>query len=191
MARKRTLLTFNEARNRGFYDEYPVLSAGIDPQLHLSRNDRQQPFWLICSADTVIVQMSGHASVVFKGLAVNGYDLEPGDFIYVPAGAPHRLTPRTESIQYRFKAEKPGLEGVAWYCEACGNEVYREVWDAEAEPAQAAYLRGCETFNSQETLRRCSQCGAVHALVDISGNRWAEIAAELSASDKSLENAIS
>lgn len=185
MSRKRMLLTFNEARHRGFFDEYPVLPPGIDPQLHLSRSDRPQPFWLICSADTVLVQMSGEASVAFKGLAVSGMDLEPGDFVYIPAGAPHRLTPRTQSIQYRFKAEQAGLEGAAWYCESCGEEIHREVWDTQSEPTQAAYLRVCEAFNARELLRRCAKCGIVHDAVNIAGNRWADIAAELAASEPS------
>ena len=54
MVRKRAFNIFQQAREAGPYDEYPVLPAEIDPQLHLSRNDRPQPFFLICERDTVL-----------------------------------------------------------------------------------------------------------------------------------------
>ena len=86
MARKRMFFTFKEAVERGPFDEYPVLPEETDPQLHLSRNDRVQPFYALCGKDTVIVQMSGTGRVEFRDASVNFFDLEVGDFVYVPAG---------------------------------------------------------------------------------------------------------
>src|SRR5262252_2071864 len=65
MNRSRALSIFQEAKAAGPYDEYPVLPPDIDPQLHLSRNDRPQPFFLICEHDCVLTQMSGRATVLF------------------------------------------------------------------------------------------------------------------------------
>lgn len=179
MTQRRGFKTFVEAKKAGPYDEYPMFPPGTDPQICLSRNDKAQPFYLVCEQDTVLVQMSGEGRVLFKEAPARFHKVEPGDFVYVPGGTPHRIVPESESVQYRFKAEHAGLEGVAWYCEACGEEIRRDEWDTEKELSQEAYLRLCEQFNASEKHRSCPSCGAVHPVVDIGGNRWAEIAREL------------
>ena len=54
MRRKNRFETYKEAAARGNYDEFPMLELGIDPQLHLSRNNEAQPFFLICEQDTIV-----------------------------------------------------------------------------------------------------------------------------------------
>lgn len=184
MARKNSFLSLKEAANRGFYDEYPMLNKVVDPQIHLSRNDRRQPFWLICAKDTVVVQMTGTADIEFKKAEVDRFHMKPGDLIYVPAGVPHRLDPHKVSIHMRYKATLPGNEAIVWFCEKCGNELDRDIWDAEVEHSQSHFLAGCESFNASETKRTCGACGIVHPPVDISGNKWAEVARELEAEDE-------
>ena len=102
MAREHMFLTFVEAANSGPYDERPMLPADIDLQIHLSRNDRPQPFFQICQHDTVLVVMAGKGRVQFKDSSVLYHHYEAGDFIYVPAGTPHRIVPDTESVHYRY-----------------------------------------------------------------------------------------
>ncbi len=179
MTQRRGFKTFVEADKAGPYDEYPMFPPGTDPQICLSRNARPQPFHLVCEQDTLLVQMSGEGRVYFETGPVRYHTLEPGDFVYLPGGTPHRIVPESESVQYRFKAEHAGLEGVAWYCERCGAEIRRDEFDTAQELPQEAYLRLCEQFNASEELRRCPQCAALHPRVDIAGNRWAQIAAEL------------
>ena len=179
MTQRRAFKTFAAAKQAGPYDEYPMFPPGADPQICLSRNDRPQPFFLICEQDSVLVQMSGEGRVCFRDGPIRYHTLEPGDFVYLPAGTPHRIIPETECVQYRFKAEHAGLEGVAWYCEGCGGEIRRDEWDTAEELVQEGYLRCCEAFNAEESLRTCGGCGAVHPPVDIKGNRWQEIAREL------------
>jgi hypothetical protein len=179
MRQKRQYLTAREAPEAGPYDEFPTFPPGIDPQLCLSRNDRPQPFYLICEHDTVLVQMSGAGRVVFRGGPVNYHVLEPGDFVYVPARTPHRFIPDRESVQYRFKPEHPGLEGVAWYCEGCGAELWRRIWDTAAELPQEGYLRACLAFNADAARRTCKACGSAHPAIALDAYRWAEIAASL------------
>lgn len=176
MERKRQLDVFKVAPEAGPYDDFPLLPADIDPQVHLSRNDRPQPFFLVCDQDTVLTQMSGEASVEFKDAPVLYHTMQPGDFVYVPAGTPHRIVPRSEAIQLRYKARDAALEGVAWYCPGCGAQVWYEEWDAAAELPQEAYWRVCEAFNAQPERRRCGQCGAEHPPVDLDGIRWREVA---------------
>jgi len=94
----------------------------------------------------------------------------------VPAGVPHRILPASETIQYRYKLPESDLEGVAWYCEGCGNELYREIWELRDELAQEAYLRIARAFSSNAKRRCCGKCGAVHPALDLSPFRWEEVA---------------
>ena len=181
MHRKRMIDTFKDAEALGPFDEYPVLVAGIDPQLHLSRNDRPQPFYLICGKDSLLVQMSGTATLSLKHPDVVNYRLIPGDFVYVPAGTPHRLIPNGVCINHRYKAENAGLEGVAWYCPQCGKELHRDVWDTQTELPQEAYARTTAQFNAKAELRHCSSCGAEHPLLELNEFRWASVAKEVRA----------
>jgi 3-hydroxyanthranilate 3,4-dioxygenase len=176
MERKRSFNIFNVARECGAYDEWPSLPEGVfDIQLHMSRNDRPQPFFLVCDHDTVLVQMSGAGRVELKEASVVYHTLEPGDYIYVPAGTPHRVVPETESVQVRYKAASPELEGVAWYCEGCGGLLWRQDWELASELPQEGYLRVCKEFNANATRRTCARCGWQHPAVDLDGLRWEEI----------------
>ena len=91
LERKKTLNVFKEAdRVWGSYDDYPVGPPGTDPMPHLSRNRVPQPFFLVCEADQVLIQMAGEGELYLKEQAVTAMHLEPGDTIYLPAGIPSR-----------------------------------------------------------------------------------------------------
>lgn len=177
--RKPFVDTFEEAASYGPYDELPILPAEADPQVHVSLNDRPQPFYLVCEKDSMLVQMTGKAVLQLQHPQVRHYRMRSGDFVYIPAGTPHRIVPEQASLQHRYKAREAGLEGVAWYCETCGAEVHREVWDTAQELPQLAYARIAQAFNATAALRTCAQCGAVHAPVDLAGLRWERVAQEL------------
>jgi 3-hydroxyanthranilate 3,4-dioxygenase len=173
------LNAFKAATELGSYDEFPVLVPGINPQVYLSRNTWPQPFFLVCERDCVLVQQAGSARVYFKDSSVLWHDLGPGDVAYVPAGTPHRFVPAIDSLVARYKAEPAGLEGVAWYCEACGHELDRVEWDTADELPQEGYLRACAGFNADERRRTCARCGSLHPSIDLDAFRWQAIAAEL------------
>jgi hypothetical protein len=179
MARKRMFFTFKEAAERGPFDEYPVLPEETDPQLHLSRNDRTQPFYAQCGKDTVIIQMAGDGRVEFRDASVNYFDLEVGDFVYVPAGTVHRLHPDGENVTYRYRARVPGPEAVLWICDACGSEVFRHDYDGTATLVQTAYADACDAYNASAATRTCTACKHEHAPIDLSPFQWREIAEEL------------
>jgi len=63
-------------------------------QVHLSKNDRPQPFLphLVARIHWLSL-MSGAAKVEFKGTGIDHFALNPGSFVYVPAGALHRIVP--------------------------------------------------------------------------------------------------
>lgn len=179
MPRNHTLFTFAAAAKAGNYDERPMLPDTLDLQIHLSKNDRPQPFHLICQHDTVLMVMSGEGRVEYKDASVLRHSYEMGDHLYVPAGVPHRIVPSSESILYRYKLPESELEGLAWYCEACGNALYREVFEIANELPQEAYPRIVRAFNADAKRHTCGSCGAVHPEVDLSPYRWAELARDL------------
>ena len=172
MAREHMVFSFQAARSASNYDERPMLPDDVDLQVHLSRNSRPQPFWLICEHDTVITTLSGKGTVEFKDAPVLKHNYETGDYIYVPAGTPSRIIPTKRSVQYRYKAAEAGLEGVAWYCEKCGRQIYREVWDTADELPQAAYFRITNKFNKSSNKRKCRGCGKIHPKADLKGISW-------------------
>ena len=179
MDRKRMLNGFKAAAELGPYDEFPVLVPGIDPQVYLSRNDRPQPFYLICEKDSLLAQMAGTGRLQMKYSPVLWEAMQPGDFVYIPAGTPHRYIPTTESLQTRYKPNPAGLEGVAWFCARCGTEITRFEWDTAEQVPQAGYWYACQAFNATVDRRTCPTCGEVHPEVVLSGLRWQEIAAQL------------
>jgi hypothetical protein len=178
MARQLVFFAYDEAKDAGPYDERPMLPSNIDLQVHMSRNDRRQPFFLVCQHDSVLVTMSGTGEVEYKDAPVLRQSYELGDFIYVPAGTPHRIAPGTESIHLRYKLPESDREGVAWFCDGCGRELHRVVWDLREVPAQEGYLHACTAFNADISLRSCKSCGAVHPAIDLEGYRWEAIADE-------------
>jgi hypothetical protein len=179
MARNLMVFSFAAAAKAGPYDERPMLPDSLDLQIHLSKNAQPQPFFLICEHDTVLFALSGTGHVEYKDASVLRHSYAVGDHLYVPAGVPHRIVPQSETIQYRYKLPESELEGVAWYCEGCGGELYREVWEIAAELPQEAYLRIASAFNDDDARRRCTACGTVHPALDLSPYRWAEVAREL------------
>ena len=176
MARNLMVFTFAEAAKAGPYDERPMLPDSLDLQIHLSKNAVSQPFHLICQHDTVLFALSGAGHVEYKDASVLRHSYAVGDHLYVPAGVPHRILPASETIQYRYKLPESELEGVAWYCEDCGNELYREIWELTDELAQEAYLRTARAFSADAKRRCCGKCGAVHPTLDLSPFRWEEVA---------------
>ena len=187
MPRKRMLHAFRAAREASSYDERPVLPDSIDFQVHLSRNSRPQPFFLICEHDTLLATLLGEGTIEFKCSNVKYHRLEPGDHVYIPAGTPTRLIPAGEAVQLRYKPQRAGLEGVAWYCERCDSEIWRHEFDTSLEVPQAAYQRACSLFSADSELRRCGRCGWEHPAVDLTGIRWEEVAQELRAEADQLE----
>ncbi len=179
--RKKTFQLWREAAKVGAYAEMPMLPDDKQVQVHLSTNDRPQPFYLICGKDTVLALMSGAGKVEFKRTGVDHFALKPGSFVYVPAGAPHRIVPTEAGIMIRYKQMHAGLEGLAWYCDGCDAEIYREVWDTATALSQAKYDEVSSHFAADASLRTCRHCGATHPAPDLQGFRWSEVAREIEA----------
>jgi hypothetical protein len=187
--RKRYQNVLDAAPRAGAYDEQPIMGVALDPQVHLSKNAIPQPFFLICEKDTILVSMSGDATVEFRDCDVLRQRLLAGDYVYVPAGTPHRIVPKTSSLHLRFKARDAGLEGVAWYCDRCNAVLHRIEWDtAEALP-QEGYAVACDYYQAEIAGRPCSACSQAAPALDLTGMRWQELAPAIRAADVSDKNA--
>lgn len=184
--RKNAFNLFREVGKLSSFDEFPMLRPEIDPQVHLSRNTVDQPFHLLCEKDTVLAQFSGRTRLVFRDGAVRYFDLDPGDYVYVPAGRAHRVLTLEAGAVLRYKAARPGAEAAVWYCETCGEELDRHVFDADAGPVQAGYQFAAERHNAEPERRFCAACGAVHDPIDLSPFRWSAVAEALVADDADL-----
>ena len=185
--RKNRFNFLKEAETLESFDEFPMLRPEVDPQLHISRNTVDQPFFLRCRKDTVIAQPVGASRVEFTDGPIRYFDTEPGDFVYVPAGYAHRVLTVREGVLHRYKAREFGGETVLWYCAACGEELHHHEIDGGG-PVQAGYAEACETFNSDPALRKCRSCGVEHPTVDLAPFRWRAIAEAL-AETESAESA--
>ena len=178
--RKNRVNLLRESRKLASFDEFPLLRPEVDPQVHASRNEVDQPFYLVCEKDTVVAQIRGASRLVFAGESVNYYDMEQGDFVYVPAGAPHRVLVQAPGEMIRYKASEPGLEAVRWLCERCGNQLDEYAWDNSSTLPQASYLAACERHNADEPRRQCAACGHRHDPIDLTPFQWDAVAESLS-----------
>src|SRR5262245_4070364 len=178
MPRKKSFQIFREAGKVGPYAEKPMLPDDIQVQLHLSRNDRPQPFYSIYDNDTLLVLMSGTSVVTFKSVSVHEFSLKPGDNVYVPAGTPHRILPAEEAVIMRYRAREAGWEGVVWYCEQCDRELHRQEWNTGEALSQDRFADVTAAFNGDKALRTCRQCGWVHPILDLAPFQWREVAEE-------------
>lgn len=176
--RKNSLNLFREQSKYSNYSEFPVLKPEVDPQLCVSRNEVDQPFYLICEKDTVLAALSGRARVRFLEGPVNYFSLEQGDYVYVPAGYAHRIECAEASLHLRYKARDPGREAAVFHCTKCRSELHRITWSNAEQPAQAGYAAAVASFNERVEHRTCS-CGEVHPPIDGTAFQWTEIAESL------------
>ncbi|WP_324698853.1 hypothetical protein [Novosphingobium sp. RL4] len=181
--RKNAFNIYREAEKLASFDEFPMLRPEVDPQVHLSKNDVDQPFHLACEKDTVLAQMSGKSRVIFADGSVRFFDLVPGEFAYVPAGYAHRILTVEPGAVIRYKAQKPGNESIIWYCSSCDAEVHRFDWQADEAPVQQGYVEACQEFNADVKHRTCGGCGTELPPVDLTAFRWDAISAKLLEAD--------
>ena len=166
---------FKVGQEIGNYADIPVLPLDVDPQVTLSRNWIEQPFYQIFAEDSVLAAMSGVSVIRMRETSVNSLRLGVGDHAYIPAGTPHRIEPLEETVLLRYLAGDAGLEAASWFCENCGTELHRLEWqhDHDAEAARV-YAKACATFNAHLDARTCDCCGTVTAPSDLDALGWTD-----------------
>ncbi|MEJ7635521.1 hypothetical protein [Aeromicrobium sp.] len=173
MARRRMVQAFQAAKDIGNYADVPVMPVDVDPQITLSRNSEQQPFFIAFEEDTVIALMSGSATVRMRDSNVNSWSMITGDHVYVPAGTPHLLEPNEESVLLRYIGNEPAYRAAVFACEACGGELHRLEWQQDLEvDAVAIYSEVVRRFNEDSTVRTCRSCSTVAAEISVERLGW-------------------
>lgn len=173
MARRRMLQAFQAAKDIGNYADMPVMPVDVDPQITLSRNSEKQPFFIAFEEDTVIALMSGSATVRIRDSNVNSWSMIPGDHVYVPAGTPHLLEPKEESVLLRYIGNEPAYRAAVFACDRCGLELHRLEWQQDLEvEAVAIYAEVARRFNEDSTVRTCRSCGTTAAEILIERLGW-------------------
>ena len=177
MSRRRMLDAYKVGAQVGNYADLAVLPLDVDPQITLSRNWIDQPFYQIFAQDTVLAVMSGESLIRMRLSSVNTLRLQLGDHAYIPAGTPHRIEPLAEAVMLRYIAGDAGLEAAAWFCETCGDELYRLEWQHDHDvQAPRIYAAACARFNATTDDRTCRRCGSVAAEIDLDALGWDEAA---------------
>jgi hypothetical protein len=174
MPRRRMLQAFDTAATVGNYADLAVLPADVDPQITISRNSVDQPFFLAFEEDTVLAQISGHSVVHLRQSNVLNYSMGQGDHVYMPAGTPHRIVPDGEGVLIRYITNEPATRAALFACEECGTEIYRLEWQQEvADDSVPIYSEICRRFNDDEERRTCPECRSVAASVSLETLGWA------------------
>ncbi len=167
----------------GSYDEWPCVPEYIDPMPYLSHNRVPQPFFLSSAKDRMLAHLGGIGRVEFRDASVNYFDLECGDFVYLPADTPAQLVPETPCLQLIYRGHPLGEETAHWYCPKCRNELYKVELKCGGLPHRG-YWQACQAFNQDEATRRCKECRTTHPAVDLSEIKWLDVAAAIEAFDK-------
>lgn len=173
MARRRMVQAFQAAKLMQNYADVAVMPIDVDPQITLSRNSQQQPFYLAFEEDTVIAQMSGRAVVRLRETNVLSWSLVAGDHVYVPAGTPHRIEPDGEGVFIRYIGNDPAYRAAVFACESCGAELDRLEWKQDLEvDAIKIYAEICRRFNDDVGARTCDTCAAVAEPISFEKLGW-------------------
>jgi len=172
---------FDLADAVGAFDEWPLLPEPVDPQVALSRAPVPMPFHLAIDHDTLLVQIKGEATVAFADGPVREMEVAPGDYVYLPAGLPHRVIPRSSSLQLRFSGREAHAERASFRCEGCSAELGSTAWSSASTLRQEGFGGALDAFAEDGAGGPCPGCGTVAPAVGAAAFRWDEVARELRA----------
>lgn len=177
MPRRRMLQPMEVAAKAPNYADVAVLPADVDPQITVSHNAVDQPFYLAFEEDTVLALMSGRSVVHLRGSNVLNYPLAQGDHVYMPGGTPHRIEVREEGVLLRYVTNEPAIRAAIFTCAECDSEVYRLEWrQDQSDDAVAIYTEVATRFNEDEVRRTCRTCGTVAPQVSLEHMGWQSVA---------------
>lgn len=122
-----------------------------------ARNDFHIDPW-----DEIFYQLHGH---IFVDTVANGkvtrHRINEGELFFVPKNTFH--SPRRPPGSVGIVIERPRRvaeeDGIAWYCENCGNQLHCEYfW---CEDIEVTLKEKVMRFNRDEKLRTCVKCGTL------------------------------
>jgi 3-hydroxyanthranilate 3,4-dioxygenase len=87
--------------------------------------------------------------------------IKEGEIYLLPSNIPHspQRGPNTVGIVVEQKRAKGMEDGLAWFCESCHNELYREPFMLDNIETDMPVI--FNKYYSNTDLRTCDKCGAV------------------------------
>lgn len=92
---------------------------------------------------------------------VRDVTIREGEILLLPADVPHspQRFANTVGLVVERRRREGELDGFAWYCESCGNELYRETLQLKNIVDDLPPI--FDRFYAKEEHRTCSRCGWV------------------------------
>lgn len=88
-------------------------------------------------------------------------NIKEGEVFYLPANVPHspQRGPNTVGLVIEQARDEDMEDGLAWFCENCHEEIYREKFELENIEVDLKRIFG--EFYADDEKRTCDKCGAV------------------------------
>lgn len=87
--------------------------------------------------------------------------IREGEVFYLPANVPHspQRGPNTIGLVIEQKRDEDMDDGLAWFCESCHNELYREPFELKNIETDMPVI--FDNYYSDLEKRTCDKCGSV------------------------------
>lgn len=88
-------------------------------------------------------------------------EIKEGEIFLLPGKVPHgpQRFPNTVGLVVEQKREPHHVDALEWYCEKCGNQLYRKTFSMKNIVTELPPLMN--GFMESEELRTCNVCGTV------------------------------
>ena len=146
----------------------PVANKEVFPEsefiYQIVRGPNARNDFHIDPGDEIFFQLQGDITVRCRDGRLRDVRVREGEAMLVRAGTPHcPIRPAaTWGLVVERKRRPDELDALAWFCEGCGAELYRETFAcADIERELGPII---ERFNASESRRTCRKCGRVLAV---------------------------
>ena len=87
--------------------------------------------------------------------------IKEGEVFYLPPNIPHSPQRGANTIGLVIEQKRPegADDGLAWFCESCHNELYREAFTLDNIETDLPII--FDKFYSEKEMRTCSKCNNV------------------------------
>lgn len=134
-------------------DDFIVMVVGgPNARKDFHYNETEEFFYQVEGSITLKIRKDGQTQDVV---------INEGDIYLCPAKTPHspRRPAGTIGLVIEKKRSSEHTDGLLWFCENCGHQLYEEYFPLEDIVAQLPVV--INKFHNSESLRTCDNCGTV------------------------------
>lgn len=140
--------------NKAIYNEdyIVMIVGGPNSRKDYHLNDTPEFFYQV-EGDIVL-------KVIEDG-APRDIHIREGEVFYLPPGIPHSPQRAANTVGLVIEQKRPeGMDdGLAWFCESCNHELYREPFKLHNIETDMPII--FDRYYANEELRTCDKCGTV------------------------------